>query len=429
MSEARGAQEIVHVVARRSPQIEEDIASVGAVMNSWGYAIRAIGPFTRGGRGTLRASGIEAQEITAPASSGGWRWNEARALAQTIRGAEPALIHAHGFSAGFAALLARGGGREPTKVVLSPHLLPQVLREDRRFGLRAGAYRWVLDRADAIVIPTEVQRETLAELHPAAAERAEIAPYARPTGAQPDSLDLGRRRALLGITQAAVVVGCVIDALADEELAEFLDAAASICMDYPSLEFALIGRRVDRERYHDMAHERGLLGATVFVDPHDRFRRAISALNVLVTPQRGWPSGLLALEALAASVGVVAAEDSEVAEILGGSPRVTVAPGGGPGALGEAIIRRLQAAAQRMEPLHDVAPETGGAPVSMLVSKEFYDLEAPWERADRGGTEAEAAQGPGCGAAQAAADPMAAFHPTVAARQLIALYHRMMDGL
>ena len=417
------AHEIVHVFGRRSPQIEEDIASVASVMTSWGYAIRAIGPFTRGGRGTLRAAGVEVQEISPTPGSAGWRWSEARGLAKTIRDAHPALIHAHGFSAGFAALRARGGGRAPTRVVLSPHLLPQVLRADNRLGLRAGAYRWVMERADAIVVPTEVQRRTLADLHPGAAERAEIIPYARPAGPQPDALDLGRRRALLGITQAAVVVGCVTDALADESLAEFLDAAASICMDYPSLEFALIGRRVDRERYHEMAHERGLLGATVFVDPHERFRRAISALNVLVTPQRGWPSGLLALEALAAQVGVVAPEDGEVAEILGGSPRVTVAPADGAGALGEAIIRRLQAAAQQMEPLHDVAPETGGAAVSMLVSKEFYDLEAPGESPERGRSEGEGARR----SAAAEADPMAPFHPTLAARQLIALYHRMMD--
>lgn len=418
MPESADAHEIVHVFGAVSPQEEEEIASISSVLQSWGYELRVIGPLTRGGRRLLHAAGVATREAPEPSGeSARSRWSDARALARVIAEGRPALIHAHGFRAALAGVLASRSAGRPVPVVASPHLLPHLLREDPRMGLRRRAYRWVLDRADAVVVPTETQLDDLSELHAEAAERAEVIPYARPTGEQPESLDLGRRRALLGITQSSVVVGCVVDALAEEALDIFLDAGAVLCMEYPSLEFALIGQDVDRELYHRLAHERGLLGASVFVDPHDRFRRAISALNVLVTPQRGWPSGMLALQALAADVGVVAIEGGEVAEMLIGSPRVTVAPDNGAGALGDAIIRQLQSAAQRMEPERDVAPESGAA-ASLLVSKEFYDLGDRWETS--GGREGR----PGDAAER---DVVSQFHPTRAARALIALYHRLLD--
>lgn len=418
MPEAHEAHEIVHVLGAVSPQAEEQVASLVAVLQSWGYSVRVVGPMTRTGRRLIHSVGAGTREAPEPSGeSVAGRWSDARRLSQIIRDNRPMLIHGHGFRATLSALLARRGMAHTVPVVASPHLQPHRLREDPRFGLRRRGYRWVLEHSDAILVPTETQREDLADLHAAASDRADLIPYPRPSGAQPDSLDLGRRRAILGITQAAVVVGCVVDDLAPADLTLFLDAGASLCMEYPSLEFALIGRDVDRPEYHDLAHRRGLLGATVFVDPGDRFRRAISSLNVLVTPQRGWPSGMLALQALGANVGVVAIEDGEVAEMLIGSPHVGIAPAEGPGALADAIMRRLRAAAEQMEPARDAAPESTVA-ASFLVSKEFYAIEDSWGTlASRGSASSEASH----------ADPAGDFHPTRVARALVGVYHRLLD--
>ena len=418
MPDSREDHEIIHVLGSLSPQAEEHLASVLGVLQSWGYAVRVIGPLTRNGRRLIASQGVPTALTPEPSGeSATARWSDARALAQILREARPMLIHAHGFRATLAALLARRSApAHAIPVVASPHLQPHRIREDSRFGLRRRVSRWLLDRSDAIVVATDAQRVDLAELDGGAGERAEIVPYARPAGAQPDSLDLGRRRSLLGITQSAVAVGCVVDHLSLEALTVFLDAGASLCMDYPSLEFALIGARLDRDRYQDLAHERGLLGATVFVDPAERFRRAISALNVLVTPQRGWPSGLLALQALESGVGVVAIETGEVAEMLIGSPHVTIAPDTGAAALGNAIIRRLRTAAALMEPAEDAAPEAPLA-ASFLVSKDFYDIEASW--ATPAALDADQ-QDPPRGV-------LSDFHPTRAARALIAVYQDLLD--
>ncbi|MGI5818210.1 MAG: glycosyltransferase [Armatimonadota bacterium] len=414
-------QEIIHVLGAASPQAEEQIASVASVLQSWGYAVRAIGPLTRMGRRMLAGAGIATTMTPEPTGeSVAARWSDARELARIISETAPLLVHAHGLRAGLSGLLARRGLSGAVPVVASPHLRPYRLSEDPRLGLRRRGYRWVLNHADAIIVPTETQRDDLGDLDAAAAERAELVPYAYPAGAQPDSLDLGRRRALLGITQSAVVVGCAIDDLAPEALAVFLDAGASVCMEYPSLEFALIGSDADDPKYQQLAHERGLLGATVFVNPHDRFRRAISALNVLVTPQRGWPSGMLALQALAAEVGVVAIEGGEVDEMLGRSPRVTIAAADGAAELGEGIIRRLRAAAAQMEPERDLSAPTGAAAVSLLVSKDFYDIGETW--ATPAARKADASGRGDHGS------PPGDFHPTRAARALIAVYQRLLGA-
>ncbi len=418
MPDSPDAREIVHLIGSPSPQAEEQVASVASVLRKWGYPIRVLGPLTRSGRRLIASAGVPTRDLPPPSGdSVTERWGDARDQSQSVREARPILVHAHGFGAMLAAIRARRAISRPVPVVASPHFQPHRLEEDPRLGMRRRVYRWLLNHSDAVVVPTDAQRDDLHALDESAGDRADIVPYPRPAGAQPDSLDLGRRRSLLGITQSAVVVGCIIDDLAEADLVTFLDAGASLCMDYPSIEFALIGGDADRELYQNLAHQRGLLGATVFVDPGDRFRRAISALNVLVTPQRGWPSGMLALQALEADVGVVAIEGGEVAEMLIRSPRVTIAPDEGPGALADGIIRRLRAAAAQMEPARDSAPDAPLA-ASFLVSKDFYDIEASWATPDAGAADSPDRQ---------AADVIGEFDPTRSARALIAVYQRLLD--
>jgi len=413
----QATQQIIQLLGSSSPAMEEEVAALAGVLHSWAYELVVVGPLGRRYRQRLGAQGIRSVEVAGPAATSlsalrAHAWT----LARLIRTRRPLLVHAHGLGAALAGLLARRGQAEPSPVVVSPHFLPHLLAADSRAGLRRLISRRILRRCDAVVVGSEAQRADLSRLDRRSGERAALVPQAISPYVPPDSLDLGRRRQLLGMTQAAAIVGCVIDDLGPSALALFLDSARELCMDYPSLEFALIGAEADLPRYHDLAHSRGLLGATVFVDPHDRFLRAVSALNVLVTPQHGWPAGMLALQALSQDVGVVASPDGEVAELLTGSPGVTIAADHHPTALGRAIIEQLRAAAGRMPRFDEAAEAPGVSP--FLVSRDFYDLGEAWNAPARA-DEAPAAP---------AHRVVTAFDPTQAARGLIAVYHRVLDA-
>ncbi len=413
------SQSIMHVGVSPSVQVEEQIAALTAVLRSWAYEVQVLAPLSRQFRQRLQASGVQAQELVPSTSTSLVAyWSEARRLAARIRELRPALVHAWGFRAGLAAIMAREALPEAPPVALSPHLVPHLLSDAPGAHLRRRAYRWILRRCDAIIVESETQRAQLSLLDREAAQRAELVPYGLTAASPADSLDLGRKRQLLGMTQAAAIVGCVVDGLPLPLLELFLDAAGELCSRYPSLEFALIGRDVDRPHYHDLAHRRGLLGASAFVDPHDRMIRAISALNVLVTLQPGWPSGMLALQALAQDVGVVALEGGEVAEMLRGATGVTVAAANGATAIGEGIIEQLMAAAERMP----MTAESLNAPAlsPFLVSREFYDLGQSWAVPDRRQDASEQEQ-------HSTRQAVAAFPAHRAARALVAVYHRLLD--
>jgi lysophospholipase L1-like esterase len=103
--------------------------------------------------------------------------------------------------------------------------------------------------------------------------------------------------------------------------------------------------------------------------------------------------------------------------MLIGHPRVTIAPGDGPEALGEAIIRRQRAAAAQMEPDRQPGAQST-AEASFLVSRDFYDFGDSW--ATPASREARSN-------AENSAEPPSDFHPTRAARALIAVYQRLLD--
>ncbi|MGD9495962.1 MAG: glycosyltransferase [Armatimonadota bacterium] len=419
MREADEPNEIVQVLASASAQEEEEIAAAAGVLRSWGYELRVVGPLERTFRQRLTAAGVRAtQTPVAAGTSLAAQWSDVRALAAQLRELRPALIHAYGLRAAWGGVLARGSLPHRPPVVCSPHLLPHLLFENGRSSIRRWACRRLLRRCDAVVVATETQREQLSRLDHSAARDADLVPYSISRHQPTDSLDLGRRRRILGVSPSSAVVGCVVDDLDMAALELFLDAGRELCRDYPSLEFALIGTGVDRPQYHALAHERGLLGATIFLDPHGRFIRALSVLNVLVTPQRGWPAGMLALQALTQQVGVVAFADSEVAEMLAGNAGVTLAAADGAAALGEGIITQLQSAAEALPATAEELAAPSGSP--FLVSREFYDLNQPW------GRPASRPEQP-AGAPATPADALSAFAATQAARALIAVYQRLLD--
>ena len=410
------AHELVHVVGAASPEVREHVLSLVSLLASWGYEVSVVGEVDGDFARDLARVNVSGHAIPIPADAPPHvRYAAARGLGRLLHERTTALVHAHGLRAGLYALLARGARPSPP-VICSPNLLPHLARDGSGAVLRRRAYRYVLQRSDRVISCSEVQRTEIAEVAPAAAERSVVIPYGIDARRYHDPLTVGRRRELMGVTPTAAVVGCIADMVPAASLRLFMDAASELCRGVPNLEFVLIGGDADREAHREMAHERGLLGATVFVRAQRDIARVLTPLNVLVVLHPGWPAGQLALQALVRGLGVVALPGGETEEMLAGSEGVTIAAAPEAAALADAILGQLRREAEHMRPADD---RSAPAEISQfLVSTQSWDLDRSWQ--------------PPQGLADGATSPIAAeaaagFGITRMARATVAVYHELLD--
>lgn len=408
------ADQFIHLVGSDAPEVWEHVLSLTSLLSSWGYAVTVVGApddeFVR----DFHRAGVSTAHLPLthrPALADQLR--TARHLARLMARQPVAVIHAHGLDAGLSALLARSMRSHPP-VVCTPNFVPHLVANG--FGtLRRAAYRYVLRHCDAIISASATQRDQLLAFQPAVAPRIQVVPYGIDARRYHDPLTAGHRRQLLGVTPTAAVIGCVAHQVPPSSLQLFMDAAAELCR-MPNIEFVVIGTDPDHGPHHDMAHQRGLLGATVFAPAQRNPTRLLTALNVLVVLQAGWPGGYLALQALLRGLGVVALPGGEIQEMLHDHPLVTIATAPDPSALREAILARLNTDAQRLRSLEGEPPPAEVVP--FLVSRRSWDLDRSWTRPT---TPGEGASG------ELATATAASFGITQMARQTIAVYHRLLD--
>ncbi|MCD6359498.1 MAG: glycosyltransferase family 4 protein [Armatimonadetes bacterium] len=408
--------DIVHVVGSSSPEVREHVLALTSLLSSWGYSVSVVGEVDDDFARELSHAHVASASVTiSPDLSLRPVLTSVRALRRILNERSPVLVHAHGMAAALHCLLT-DPRRIARPMVCSPNLPHHQLMNGRPARLQRHAYGYVLRHSDAIISLSEVQRREIQSLDSRAAERAVVVPYGVDARRLHDPITVGRRRQLLGITPTAAVVGCVADQMAHDDLELFLDAAANICSRLPNLEFVVICADPDDPRYHAMAHERGLLGATVFVRPVAQFNRLLTPLNVLAVLQPGWPGGQLALQALVHGLGVVAVSGGEVEEMLMDNPGVTLARAPNAADLAEAIIQRLELEAERVR---SVAGEEAPVEVSQfLVSRQSWDLDRSWQRPRH---LADGAGNP------VAAETAAAFGIIQMARRTVAVYHQLLD--
>jgi glycosyltransferase involved in cell wall biosynthesis len=412
-----GAGGLVHVVRAGSAQVSEHVISLTSLLNAWAYEVAVVGPLGKSLRTELGRAGVASAEVPLPdTASLGEQLSAARELGRLLRRRPVSLIHAHGFQAALSAVLARRGLKPAPPIVCTPHGLPFVSGESTPWRRRA--YRWLLHRCDAVIAASDTQREQIGTLDPASARHVAVVPYGIDPRRYYDPVNVGRRRQLLGISPPAAVVGCVSEMAYGSPLELFLDAAALLSRRMPNVEFAVIGGGPDQHHFRDLAHRRGILGATVFLGEREELPQVLSALNVLAVPQRGWPAGMLALQALACGLRAVAIAGGEAEEMLPDTPEVAIVPSADPAALAEGIERQLVTESDSMR-----SPEKDEAAVpaelsSFLVSRQFYDLDRRWP--------AGHASAAGIGRARAP-ELLDLFSVQQMARNTVAVYHDLLD--
>jgi glycogen(starch) synthase len=222
---------------------------------------------------------------------------------------------------------------------------PLVLTEHSSFVERIvstpalrDAYAAALGRAHRTLAVSEMLARELRSTFPEHATRIEVLPNAVPMDLFP--LGTGER-----VTDQLLFVGYRKVSKGIENL---LRAVAIAREARPSVTLRLLGRSPDaatEQRWVELAGSLGLGDAVSFEDPIDRrgIAEAMATASLFVHPSPRETFGVVAVEALASGLPVVATDSGGVSEILGVEPeRVgAIVPIDDPVRLGQAIVETL----------------------------------------------------------------------------------------
>ena len=299
------------------------------------------------------------------------RWEALEPLLAALATSPPALVHGHaGYPAG--AVAARAAERLRVPFILTEHatFLAELLAEP----VSAAAYAETVRRARRVIAVSSVLARQITAALPEAEPRVVVIPNTvavddfQPAGAAArgpgELLYVGYRRASKGIATLLTAF----------ELARRAD---------PSLTLRLIGRSTsvaEEDGWIQLASELGIADAVRFEPPADRsgVASAMARATLFVHPSTVETFGVVAAEALAAGLPVVATDSGGIRDVLGDEPERlgALVPHSQPEVLAAAILRTLDRRASfDPQALHDhVAGRFGAGVVAGRILDLYEDV-------------------------------------------------------
>lgn len=255
------------------------------------------------------------------------------------------IVHSHLFWANVLAAAAKTGER------LVWHL------HETGFGMsfwRRGVERALFPRADRAIAISQAVARSMAERVPSAAGRLAVIPNAvliSPEAPPEPSAKSELQRRSFGFSSEGLLVGFV-GRLDDpvKGVSVLLEAAKIVRREMPLVRFVIVGDGKDRSRLEKKAQAEDLGAAVVFMGAMPATIELFSALDVLALPSLSEGMGMVLLEAMEASVPVVATTVGGIPEaVVDGETGILVPPGNAE-KLASALISVLSdpAAARRM---------------------------------------------------------------------------------
>ena len=246
------------------------------------------------------------------------------------------VVHAHtGYPDGAAAVALADRLNAPLFVTEHASFVSRQVTEP---AVRE-RYAAVLARAERLFAVSAMLADELRGLFPEHAGRIEVLPNAVPVDRFPLAAAADRR------PDELLFVGY---RKASKGIETLLRATALAHERRPSIRLRLVGSNADADEergWHELVASLGIADVVTFEESRDRagIAAAMASASLFVHPSPRETFGVVAVEALATGLPVVATDSGGVTEILGPEPELlgALVPPGDPTVLGEAILATL----------------------------------------------------------------------------------------
>lgn len=260
------------------------------------------------------------------------------------------VVHAHGYK---AALVASVAGTKPL-VVTFHNLWPPGAGALARAGLRWAVRESACQVGVSEAVLASVSAATGPLPHPVVIPNAVDASLFAELPVREDA------RQRLGLPQAASVVGFAGRLLPAKGAQVLLAAAAELVREQTELLVAVAGEGPQRAELEAVAAEPPLAGHVRFLGHLEEVRLLFAAADVWAIPSLQEGGGIVALEAMAAGLPLVASRVGGLAETLEDGATAFLVPPDDPSALA-AALRQLLADSDRARALGGAASSAARA--------------------------------------------------------------------
>lgn len=263
-------------------------------------------------------------------------------LRRVIRERHATVLHTHTAKAGATGRLAAlsVGRARPGAVVHTyhGHVLSGYFNPGRERAFRL-LERMLAYATDALVAVSDEVRDDLVRMHIASAGKFTVIPYGFDLDARVGGAIENRAlvRGQLGIDDATFVIGWAGRLTAIKRPLDLIRVTAAV----PEATLVLVGDGEDRPEVEALARELGISDRVRFLGYRDDLGALYAAFDVFLLTSANEGAPVVAIEALAAGVPVVATDAGGTASVVDAGETGLLAPIGAVDEL-QAAIKRLQ---------------------------------------------------------------------------------------
>lgn len=251
----------------------------------------------------------------------------ALALVAVARRERPGLMHSHGYKAAAAAAVATRVLRGVRHLATVHTLLEPDAFSGRRGRLVRRATAWALGTCAAVIAVSESVRSNLLLHFPQLADRVRLIHNGYDRSRHSHLVHRSIVYRTLGLDPNAPVVGAIGRLSPEKGMAGFIRAARAVVDAGAYAQFVIVGDGPDKEQLEELAHSLGISSSVHMVGYRSDAGALIHAFDVMVIPSRREAFGLVALEALATDVAIVATNADGLREVLNDEVARTVEVG------------------------------------------------------------------------------------------------------